>query len=67
VGRNRPTKRHTIETIETVAFTARALGAIAGVIADGALQQRAAQQIAGYGQPCERLLACCDESSHSYT
>jgi hypothetical protein len=32
-----------------VAFTARALGAVAGMIDDGALQQRAAQQFAGYG------------------
>ena len=57
------------EDRQPVAFTARTLAAIADVIADGALQQRAAQQFAGYGQPCEGPLACCDEllTSHSYS
>jgi hypothetical protein len=38
------------------------------VIADGGLQERAAQQFAAHWQPCEGPLAFCDVSpaSHSY-
>jgi hypothetical protein len=45
------------EDRQPVTFAARAFGTVAGVIADDALQERAAQQFAGHGQPCEEPLA----------
>src|SRR5712671_2667339 len=42
---------------ERVAFAARAFCASAGMITDGPLQQRAAQNLAGYRETVEQLLA----------
>src|SRR4029077_12608994 len=42
---------------DPVSFTARTFWAVLGV-ADGALQQRAAQQLAGHRQLAQELLAC---------
>src|SRR4029077_14225883 len=52
---------------DPVSFTARTFWAVLGV-ADGALQQRAAQQLASHRQLAQELLACskgsCSTHSH---
>ena len=53
---------------QPVTFAARAFGTAAGVVADGSLEQRSAQNLAGHRQSREQLLAHRDQlfSSHSY-
>src|SRR5215471_3063103 len=56
------------ENRERVTFAARAFRASGGMVADRPLEQRAAQDLAGHGEPIEQLLARCQSSmmSHSY-
>jgi hypothetical protein len=51
-----------------VTFAARAFRASSGMVADRPLEQRAAQDLAGHGEPIEQPLARCQSSmmSHSY-
>ena len=56
------------ENRERMTFAARAFRASPGMVADGPLQQRAAQNLAGHGEPFEQLPARRNGSlsSHSY-
>jgi hypothetical protein len=45
------------ENRERVTFAARAFRASGGMVADRPLEQRAAQDLAGHGEPIEQLLA----------
>src|SRR6516165_9853851 len=56
------------ENRERVTFAARAFRTSGGMVADRPLEQRAAQDLAGHGEPIEQLPARCQSSmmSHSY-